>query len=640
MNIYEISGYQTGISKEGVNFLQPSDSFEEIEDGYVFRQVLKSRKGFSRFSTGQLDGVISDKTRVMGIFEHVVAYTTTELLAITQKALYKYNEGTDTFDQIPMAGLAPAAGFGITSNSHYVSGTTYPFKDGSNRFVFCGKGLAQIYMYDGTDVKLFNNVADNPDYQAPASGTLTKADHAIWFGERLNLFNPTIGGTKNPQGVLYSAIRNSAGNGDKFSTAGAGLLNADTYQYINGARILGDKMIMNFTRSSYVLEKTRDPFNPYFVRKVPSELGTDAAFSPVNWEDINISIGKTGVLSTDGVSSTRIDTKIPAFIEDELDPEEIQLTYGGFERINTQLMFSYKSQDDSDGTTQDKVLISNYNEGSWAIFNQRFSCFGQTDKGPLIPWNKIDESDHPEFPDWSRWDTTTDTWNKIGLEATVQKTLAGDDNGFIWSLYRDTDDYSHAITSATSANPSVVTIGTHSFEVGDEVYIMGVEGMADDEGLIGINNFNPVNPDYNAKPWTITAIGATTITIDYDAEDDTAYTGEGLVSMPISFKAKTIPFNPYRDQGRTCYISHVEFLLNTGGSFLETSIYQDEEETPFKKDVLLRPTSTLKDREWISMSVNNEANFMTFEFKQMTPAFQMELYSMRIHCMPGGLSSG
>jgi hypothetical protein len=638
MQVYEITGFQTGVSREGVNFLQPSDSFEEIVDGFLERQVLKSRKGFKRFSIGSLTGAIADKTRVMGIFEHTVGYRSTELLAITKKALYKYNIGTDTFDQIPMAGAAPAAGFAIVSDDSYVSGTTYPTKTGGNRFVFTGKGMTAVYFYDGTDVKVFTNAADNTDYEAFAGGALTKAHHVMWFGERLNLFNPTIGGTENPQGILYSAIRNTAGNGDKFNTSGSGLLNADTAEYINGASISGDVIAINFTRSNWTLEKTRDNFNPYFIRKISSELGSNAPFSQVNRDGENICIGKTGIIGSNGRNSYRVDNKIPNYIEDEFDSANITYTYGGFDRFTEQFLFSFTSNS-AENAIQDKVLVNNYRENSWSVFNQRFSCFGQTDKGQTDVWNVIeDDGNHPS---WARWDTTEEIWNKIGLTETVQKTLAGDDNGFIYHINQDNEDYINAISDITIANPAVLTIGDHSFEIGDEVVVENVEGMQNDQGITTINNYDPSDSQVNFISWTITAVAATTVTINYGSTRDSAYTAStGTISKIISFRAKTIPFNPFRSEGRKCYISHVEFLLATNNGHLKVDVLEDEEGTPIRKDILIKPTSIYKRKEWVTLSINQESNFINLILKQESPEVQAIVYSIRIHCQPGGLTSG
>ena len=49
MEVYEITGNRTGIARDGVNFLEPADSYQNMFDGYVYRQILQSRLGFQRF---------------------------------------------------------------------------------------------------------------------------------------------------------------------------------------------------------------------------------------------------------------------------------------------------------------------------------------------------------------------------------------------------------------------------------------------------------------------------------------------------------------------------------------------------------------------------------------------------------------
>jgi len=632
MDVYEITGYQTGVSDAGVNYLQPSDSFQNIENGFIYRQVLQSRFGFTQFSTSQLTGVVPDKSRVMGIFEFVHRDNTIETLAVTKNFLYSYNEGTDTFDQITMAGSAPAGGFAIASNEYYVSGTSYPEKDGSDRFLFTGIGMTDIWSYDPGTASVTSFTLDNADFDNPPEGTLTNAWFILWFGERLNVFNPTIGGFNNPQSFFYSGIRETSGNGDKFNVSGAGFLGADTSEYINGMSILGDKVILNFSRSSWSVEKTRDAFNPYFIRKIPSVLGTDAPFSAVGWSDEIKSLGKTGIIITDGRESGRCDNKIPFFTQDEMSSEDFDLSYGGFDRINDQFLFSYKSNaTDEDDHFQDRVLVNNYGENSWSVYDMRFSVFGQTTSGQNLVWDDIFEDNNPS---WLQWDTTEEIWDKIGINGTVQKTLAGDDQGFVYQLNQGYDDYSVGIeTSITQAAQAVVTTTEQSLKAGDLVVISGVSGMTE------INNFDPSNPLATFKPYTVISATETTVTLNVNSTNFTAYTSDGLISKVITFKAETIPFNPYRANGRKCRVSYVEFLLDANGGSLLVDVISDEEKTPFKKDVPIQTTSTAKSREWVSMSVNQESNFLTFVLKQESPSVQMRLTNMRIHCQPGGFTS-
>lgn len=624
MDIFEITGYKTGIDRAGVNFLDPADAFEVIRNGYIYRQVLQSRQGFVQFGDR-----LSDGSRVMGIFEHINSNDgTTQTLVCSQEFLYRYNDATNVFDQIPMAGAAPVGGFGITDNSDYVSGVTYPFSSGAQRFVFTSRGMTDVFMYDGTSVLSYTTVADNPDYVAPTSGALTNALHVLVFGARINFFYPTIGGQEFPQNILYSGINDASGTGDQFNVPTSGILRPSTYEIIRGASILGSFVVVNFNRSNWTIETTSDPFVPFIIRKVPSVIGTDASFSFASWYDKVVSLGRTGIISTDGREQLRIDNKIPYFTQDEISATDFGLTYGGFERNNSQFMFAYRSGDAAIADTQNKVLIYNYEEKTWAIYDQRFSCFGQSTLGQNLTWNDIYELNNPS---WARWDTTEEIWNRIGLGSSVQKTLAGDDNGFIYELNVDYDDYVTAITGIATGLTTTISIDATPFEVNDKISIRDCLGMLE------IND--NVRQD-NEEDWPIVLSKTlTSITIDVDSTGFTPWTSGGIVSKVIDFYAEMTPFNPYRAQGRKCYVSHVEFLLDTNDGHLYVDVYDDEEESPFITDVLIEPTDLQKAREWITMTVNQEANFLTFVLKQENAATQVKMTSMRIHCSMGGLTS-
>lgn len=625
MDIYEITGFQTGTDRGGVNFLQPADSYQNLENGFIYRQVLQSRRGHGYFAPR-----LADESRIYGIFEHTLPNGTKELLVADANFLYKYNTGTGVFDQIPFAGSMVAyTGFNITDKTHYISGVSYPTATNGARFVFTGYGIAasgtsSVFFYNGTDVRDFTNAGDNPNYQAPALGALNKARYVLWFNERINFISPTINSIDYTQGVLYSGIRTTSGNGDKFNIAGSGLFQADTYQDITGASILGQIIVLNLDRSNYTLEKTRDAFNPYFGRLVPGVLGCDAHYSFVSWNDSVKAVGKTGLISTDGRLTGRFDDKIPYFTANDMDQILFDLTYGGFDRVNNQFLWSYKISE-SDSDTQNSVLVFNYEESTWSVNDQRFSVFGQTDLGLNLIWDDIDETTGNES--WATWDTTEEIWDKIGLGQSVQKTLAGDDLGFIYELNQDFDDYYADISAITQANPAVLTVSASAFLPGDEIIIKNVEGMVE------INNLT--------TPYIVTASTDTSVTINQDSTLFSAYTSGGSVSKVISFKAETIPINPYRSLGFRCYLSHIEFLIDTNGGFLEVDIFTDEEDSPFKKNVLLQPIQTnTKKREWITLTVNEEANFFTIVMRQKSVNTQVRLTSMRLHTGRGGLTSG
>jgi len=639
MDVYELVGFSTGVSEAGVNFIQPKDAFQSIFNGFIYRQVLQSRQGIGFFAPR-----LAGNTRIFGIFEHTLPDSTKELLAVDQNFLYKYNLGTGIFDPIPFAGsMAGYAGFNISSKDFYVSGTSYPTATNGARFVFCGEGISangagsSIFFYNGTDVRDYTNVIDNPDYAPPTMGALTSATYVLWFNERINFIIPVIATIAYNQGVLYSGIRTVSGNGDKFNVAGSGLFQADTYQNITGASILGQIMVLNFDRMAFVLEKTRDAFNPYFGRAVPGPLGTNAKFSAVSWAEIIKSIGRTGLLICDGRQNIRNDNKIPYFTANQIDQISFNLTYGGFDRLNNQFLWSYL-QSGTQSETQNSVLVNNYEEDTWSVYDQRFSVFGQTDVGLNLTWDDINETTGNES--WAQWDTTEEIWDRIGIGASVQKTLAGDDFGFIYELNQDYDDYFTSITNIILGSTTTLTVSACAILPGDRVTVSNVLGLLDANGVSGINNFDPATNTQIGDLYEVISSTPTSIEINVDSSLLTAYISGGSLSKVISFSAKTIPFNPYREIGRRCYVSYIEFYIDTNGGSLLIDVQADQQSTPFKRNVLCKPTTSNQAAEWISMSVDQEANFLTFILKQESPAVQMRLTSMRIHCEPGGLTSG
>jgi len=182
---------------------------------------------------------------------------------------------------------------------------------------------------------------------------------------------------------------------------------------------------------------------------------------------------------------------------------------------------------------------------------------------------------------------------------------------------------------------TTLTVSACAILPGDLVTISDVEGMTQ------INNFVPATNEKLGDFYVVTASTPTSITINVDSTLFSGYTTGGHISKIISFSAETIPFNPYRALGRRCYVSYVEFNIEQNGGNLLVDVFADQQTTPFKQNIPIDPTNAVQQNsEYISMSVNQEANFLTFVLKQQSPAVQLRLTSMRIHCSPGGMTSG
>lgn len=571
--------------------------------------------------------------RIMGIFEHIDENETREMLVFDKNYLYKYDGNTNTLQQVPFTSSDPITTLGITNNEDYVSGTSYPDKDYNGRFVFTGQGLDDVYFYDGYGIKRFTNAVDNADYEAFGASpqTLTRAKHVFFYGERINFVYPTLAGIAYQQGILYSAIRNSSGNGDKFNTSGSGLINLDTRDFLSGYQIVDDMVALTLYESNWMLEKTVDPFNPYSTRELSNEFGTEASFASVARSSKVESFGKIGIMDNDTNRVLLVDDDIPNFTRDEVDPVDIDLTYGGYDNTNRQIMFAYSSSENTLTDTQDKVLTHNWQEKSWSKFNQRFSCFGHSETGYSLILNQIDESVKAS---WVSLNTTEETLNTLGLSQAYKKDLAGDDYGFIYELNQDFDDYTNRIFGITQASSAVLTIDEHAFEVGDTVKIENVEGMEDDDGNSGINS-----NDSGLEYYTITAKTTNTITLNVDTTSFTAYSTGGLVSKVIDFRAVLNEFNPWREEGRQCYLKEIEFLIDNNGASMLVSLEDSNGDNDYIKNVIIQPTSTVKKKEYVKLSVENIADFHTIKMEQLSRSNQLIIKSLRIRAERAGFTN-
>ena len=633
MEVFEITDYRTGMTEEGVNYLLPSESFASVRNGYIYRQVLQSRRGLSLFAPR-----LADNSRISGIFQYRKPDGSLELLATDANYLYRYNTVTQVFDQIPFSGNNTGyGGFGLTASDAYVSGTSYPTASNGERFVFTSEQMTAnasgsgVFFYDGTSVLDYTDAGDNIDYVAPTSGALFRAQHVLYFNERLNFISPVVNSVLQEQGILFSGIRASSGNGDKYNVAGSGIILLDTYESIQGAQILGNVMLLTLTDAPWVLEKSADAFNPYNVRKVPSVIGTNGAFSAAQYNAKIESVGVDGISRTDGRQSERFDNKIPYFTKQNIAPDTHTWVYAGYDRQNGQFLYSYADYT-TDPTTQDKVLTHNYEENTWSIYDMRVTAFGYTTVGTNLAWSDIDETNKPE---WAAWATTSEIWSKIGITANSGKLLAGDAEGFIYEMNVDTNDYVVDISAITQAGSAVLTVAESAFKVGDQVVVYNVEGMTE------INNVDPSSTIDNYTPYEVTAATNTSVTLNVNSTNFTAATpSTGQLAKVIEFEARMQPFNPWRSQGVRCYLSMLEVLIdNTAGSCL-IDVYVDGETTPIRKDILMRPRDTRKARSWVQMAVNTEADFFNIVIKQKSPTTIYSQTSMRLHAQPGGESYG
>lgn len=123
----------------------------------------------------------------------------------------------------------------------------------------------------------------------------------------------------------------------------------------------------------------------------------------------------------------------------------------------------------------------------------------------------------------SRLSHTSWTLTEPDITTGPFRTINGDRDIRLQPVF---DNYT--ISAATNASPCVITIGTHSITVGQYV---GIDGIYVASSTVG---FGEIGTRLNGGTFEVTAVGATTISINVDTSALGAYTSGGSVTVVSS----------------------------------------------------------------------------------------------------------
>lgn len=332
-----------------------------------------------------------------------------------------------------------------------------------------------------------------------------------------------------------------------------GFIDAPTAEVIVSAEFVKDTLIVYFERSTWQLVYTANETLPFVWQKINTELGCESTFSKVPFDRGVFAVGNYGITTCDSVNVLRIDQKNP----DEVF--QIQNKNNGVKRIygirdyNAQLVYwTYPilSDEDKQATTYDltypnQVLVYNYLDGSWAEFDDCFTCFGYWQRFSDITWAQLNRS----------WESSNFSWNSAVLQARYPDVIAGNQRGFVFvfSQLQNLGQNAPSIPIA-DINPATrqITAPDHNFMNNDYVLITGVQGAT------GINNVI----------YRVTQATASTFVLDTGTFAG-VYTGGGLITHVPNILIQTKEFNPYYQNGDSVRVNYIDVLIDrtTDGQF-------------------------------------------------------------------------
>lgn len=329
-----------------------------------------------------------------------------------------------------------------------------------------------------------------------------------------------------------------------------GFVDAPTNEVIVSAEFIKDTLIVYFERSTWQLFYTNNETLPFAWQKINTELGGESTFSVVPFDRGVFAVGNYGIVTTDSVNVVRIDQKIP----DEVF--RINNLNNGTKRVygvrdyNAQLVYwTYPLTADQDDeapsyslTFPNQVLVYNYLDGSWAQFDDSFTCFGYWQRASDLTWAALPRS----------WESTSFSWNSQVTVARYPNVISGNQCGFtmVYSqLIQNGQNSPSLFISQYTTATITVTCFNHNLLNGQYILITGAVGLS------GINN--------QIFQVSMATVNTFVLKLSTTQTPPTGtYTGGGVITHLPNIEIQTKQFNPYYQSGDSVRLNFIDILAD------------------------------------------------------------------------------
>ena len=408
---YPIVDVRTGLQNNLEPWLIPKDAFVKLNNAYLWQGYITKRRGYKLFTN-------VSSNPIMGIY---IFYTTDSsfLIAMDTTDLYKYDG---------------------TSFSSIYSGFTGSDKDYFWTELWQDKMVITnnhdlVKKFDGTNV---TNLSSDSGLFTGGNNYVTKALILKQFKGRMIAFNTyeTSDGLR-AQRARWSAV----GSIDDWQEAdGGGYVDADTAEWITGVVFLKNRLIVWFEQSVWELEYTGNEMQPFVWNRIDSSAGCYAPFSVMDFSDSVMAVGGTDLNVCNGYSTDTALKKIPDFVL-KINPDNIGSVYSVALDEMRQIWWAYP---EDTSTTNNKVLVYNYREDNFSVFDIPACTFGFWNNDTTPTWDAYANS----YPAGTTIDQTDDvSWDELGklMVAGYPTTLMGGYDGNIYQLNTGSVDNGNSI---------------------------------------------------------------------------------------------------------------------------------------------------------------------------------------------------
>jgi len=497
---------------------------------------------------------------VMGLeTEELSAIYQEKLVAFDEKYAYEYNYTFDEF--VELAYSAPKTWTGGDADFFWTTNYWY----NANGNILWTTNFHFAAGVGGDPIRWYTDPGGWTDFTPALGGGsfLQQAECILPFKGRLLMFNTWEGAI--PAAAINAANRvrwswvgdpTDQVNGWLTGPGAGGFLDASTDEHIVSVEPLKDVILVKFERSSWKLIYTGNQTQPFIFQRINMTFGAQATNSLVPFDDGVFAVARNAITTDDTTSVERIDLKIPdeVFNMVNLSPQNLppplhpgNRIYGIRDYINELVFWSFLDLSLFESPTSsifpNRVLVLNYRNNSYAIFNDSFTCFGY-------------------FQSLKAYDDT--------IHQNVPYIVGGNQQGFVEVLTTQLmNSPSLAITAIAPGNPAIFTVPNHNFSSTTQYYVRL-------DGIMGTAPHSPSTFNYVTTPavYLVHSIDANTFSLfKYNPATDNfdilqtlaaggTYIGGGTVTVVQNYNILTKTFCPTYEQGSKQRLPYIDFLFD------------------------------------------------------------------------------
>jgi len=425
-------------------------------------------------------------------------------LSFDTQFAYLY-DSTDGWDR---AGTATWTG----SDAQFYSYENY-------RGVTADQTLMYVVNYNAADqIKYWNGstwTTINPNFLS-GSNTIESARIVVQFKERLLFLNTkeivSGSGATFFNRCRYSQIGNPLDTDAFRQDLEGGFIDCYTQEQIISAKLLRDRLIVFFERSTWELVYTGNQVQPFQWQQINIELGSESTFSIVPFDKVMIGVGNTGIHACNGANVERIDEKIPDEVFDfNNDNDGVRRVYG-IRDYNAEMVYWAIPDSTTNAKFPDRVLVFNYITRAWAFNDDTITAFGY-------------------------------------FERPQEQVIAGNQQGYTFLIDTEVDRNAKSLTITNiveSGGVVTLTVINHNLQTDDFVLIEDATGIT----------------ELNDKIYKIVRVNDNSFTLVSPPTVTGTYSGAGTCALVSRIDILTKQYNFYTQLGDKTYLAKVDFYVD------------------------------------------------------------------------------